>query len=259
MGEGPTPDIDLQFQQKINEVVSAVMRLEMPENEKRHLVNQLEASYGGRVQYLVQLAHYLRRANTEEQGWGFLAIWRWSHTTVDEQRSALLSCLAMATADERKPLHRVLATVDARESTTGDFRAYKPYLADDRSVPALTAIRYMYQSSPREAIATMVDAKSIKKPQAIEILGRVASVQREIQAFESATTLGDKASIVPKIKEDLRELMKNPEWWVRLYVARILAKDRSYREQDIVDQLRRSSHPLIKETVEEIVKPVKNH
>lgn len=150
-------------------------------------------------------------------------------------------------------------------------------------------IKYIYERSPGQALLVFTYASSasdmvgrlklmrnvlearqqgkVPEPQDVtaaqlEEKGKVRSkAGREIELAEhivsNAIWLKENdfserfAAALPEAKEELAKLARHKEWWARLYVAYIMRQHPELRQPDVLQQLRKDSHPLVREVAQQ--------
>lgn len=126
-----------------------------------------------------------------------------------------------------------LGEVDAGSLGNGpDFSHYETIIRKRKDSLPGGLVKYMYQKSPDRALSSLANVY-LDKVEATALVDQVKS-EDDTQA--------------------VGRLSKRPEWWVQLYVVEKLCKNPKLRSTAILDRVKQSNNPLVKESVGKIEK-----
>lgn len=146
--------------------------------------------------------------------------------------NAVLPYLRTSDPNLRERLHEVLEWIDQRKGPWKDYSGYEPYIRSRKDNPPSALVEYMYQKAPDVALSSLanvyLDADEAK-----------AMVDR-VKGEDDAQTLD--------------RLSRRPEWWAQLYVAEKLRKNPKLQSSAVLERIKKSDNPLVRESVGKIGK-----
>lgn len=122
-------------------------------------------------------------------------------------------------------------------------RNYESVLRLRKDAPPLGLVRYMYSTSPENAVRIRVYADEM--PDERQLIWRVHCVSeyhwRKQNRFEEAR----KEALASALRET-EVLARHGEWWVRLYAAEVLSRHSELGSEEFIRLLRTDSHELVR-------------
>lgn len=236
----PGLEADPPMQERIQATVSAIVK-EDPAVQDRF--EDLRALAGtDRHSLLLQLALYLERSDSTEESMGGALILDRLEFTPDEKLDAVLPHLAEAEPGIRRVFTEILGTIDRPDGEEPDFSLYEDRLDKDRRPPARELIRYMYEVSPAAALGSM--SRVYGEGNARQSAEAVRDLEAILARHEVSPTWGkgDRTQAL----EILDALSRDPAWWVRLYAAETLSRNRAITSPEITGRLENDPDPLVR-------------
>jgi len=129
----------------------------------------------------------------------------------------------------KKDLRRVLDTVTLKDTSRPDFGAFVSFLRENEDAPPSSLIKYMFRLEPEAATLTLARSYS-GDPAAMEL----------------------KKSMKGEGTKALADLSGKGVWWQDLYVAEMIRKNPQLRDPEILKQLEKDEHPLVREALAEM-------
>jgi hypothetical protein len=160
--------------------------------------------------------------------------------------AALLPYLSTPDDRQRKQMYDWLTAVDGVEGSKGeshDFSLYQSIIASRRADPPLGLVRYMYETdSPRAA--TVLAEVYLEPEQREKLLAARRPVDDARATHRAGRPLDAGQTVVAR--EALKTLSRDPNWWVRLYAAAVLAQVRELRTPELIAVIHADSNPLVR-------------
>ena len=147
----------------------------------------------------------------------------------------------------------MLSLVDLRDQVAmPNYEYYETYLHEHEPARASGLVRYMYLHAPGEAVKTLA-AVELSEPAAraefrdVLWLECVVSHAARVQTLKFSDR--DEGASLKAARIELEKMARNRHWWVRLYVATIMSKHASLRDEKVWDTLRKDENELIRQVV----------
>ncbi len=168
---------------------------------------------------------------------------------------ALTPLLDDADAQVRKQAGNILGGYeDASAERPPDYSIYREILADavraDRPLPA-GLVEHMYDRAPGVALRSVMRAVQIRDPQRLQALLWGEHVVAEV-LWRQAFGFLEPTQSTPEAQEQLARLAGDEAWWVRLYVAEIMAQHAGLRDKAVLETLRQDENRLVRQVVDAI-------
>ena len=168
---------------------------------------------------------------------------------------------ALAAKDEksRDSATTLLEFLEHYRSEKPNFRLYTPLLTGRTDDMPRALVEYMYEHDPRQAFLTIVDATRNVSPQ-----NKQASDQRErdllfahhmiehAKWFLSNNYQEGREEAIKVAIQQLTKLANAPEWWVRLYVVKIIVDCDELRTPAILSKLADDKNAAVREAVQSL-------
>lgn len=232
-----------------------------PQREKRVIqfyteLGKLQVLANDDEKYFVQqLFYYFAKKNIDDEAWSLFVrhklpihILGISKRTIAEVVAPLLDI-----EDERVALSALswLKVIDRPQNSEGieclcDFSAYRHLIRPE--APQQSLVRYLYSRSPSAALLLMAEIYGHGEKNTVRELLRADHVVRAA-IWEIQNGFADKFDSTDRAVRELENLSRRREWWVRLYVAAILARYHVFRTEELMRHLQENPHPLVQEFV----------
>ncbi len=144
--------------------------------------------------------------------------------------NAVVPYLNTSDIDLRKKLYSVLMWVDQVKGSKKDYSFYESYIKPRKESPPQPLVKYMYKKAPDAALSSMA-AVYLDKDEAKALIDQVKG-EDDAQAVD--------------------RLSKRPEWWAKLYVAEKMKKNPKLHDPELIEQLKKSEHLIVREAAQEI-------
>ena len=243
----------------------------------RGKLNRLRTMAGSDADLIVQFLYFSFKARGTREAMlpaGLVEHFEISKTTI---AAAVLPLLEAKDVAVREKAANWLAGTDEHLTGKGvDFSRYESILRKEQPSAPLGVIRYIFDRNPASALLVAARVYVDKESEAIVAaklkhdvkLRQHANLEhREAAAnLEHETAKSQQRAIAAKSKQGLREtwdyFLGRPEWWAHLYVAQAMRKHTELRDPErdveILKQLAKDDHPLVREVVAEIASDRKN-
>ncbi len=206
------------------------------ESDLKEKLFELQSKAGGAQKLVGQLFHYSLHAKSTREAMlpGFII--EQLRVSKDDQIRGLLPYLESDDEHVLKKAYNWLGGIDHlgyNRSTCKydfDFNQYENIIRQNKSGVPQGLVKYMYTRSSDTALLTMENV--YLERDAAEVL------QREVNSKDEASLLN--------------ALSKRPEWWIQLYVAEKMEQEPKLRDLELIEQLKKSSHTIVREVVKEI-------
>ena len=126
------------------------------------------------------------------------------------------------------------------------FRSY----ANQKQLPPLNTVEYLYRKRPGAAVLTMAQAyyTRLETPKRRPIEWADYSVRHVLKLKDFNRRDLEPAALREAVKA-LEELSKNEDWWVRLYVAEILSQHPEFQTKEMLDRLKADKDELVRNAI----------
>jgi len=213
----------------------------------REVKKLLEFSVNGDRKTLIpQLAYYSAHSSKDLEDWAAISA---VYQFLDLSGGQILLAIApyISTEDEslRKHLRELLCDVE-RDPPSGppNFSHYESYILAFKNRTHLALVEYMYERSPTTAALSMMNIYSTDREDRKALLW-AEHVVSDILWKQNHAFL-DPRQVEPDAVQQLDKLSRRPEWWIRLFVAAMLAQNPEFQVADMVGRLRNDEHPLVR-------------
>ena len=205
--------------------------------------------------FVQQLFYYSAKKNIDDEAWSLymkhvlpVRVLGISKRTIAEAVVPFLDV-----EDERIALSvsSWLTVIDGPQNSGGgeclyDFSPYRFLINPHKPQRAL--VRYLYYRSPSSALLLMAEIYGHGEKNAFRDLRWADHVVR-MAIWEIRNGFADRSNSADRAIRQLEILLRRREWWVRLYVAAILARYRVFRTDELTQRLQKDLHPLVQEFV----------
>ena len=222
------PKPDEQVQASIRAAVEAIGR-----QDEAAAAQQIETlkqeGRGRRDALLMQIALYLSESSSTEQTMAGALVLHRMEFTDHEMISIVAPRLESVTPGLNHVMKEILGSIDSGDDGDADFSAYEAWMRGRGREPGL--IRYLYDRSPEHAVGSMQRLYGAGRPLRADTPRQLRAVTgRDADMAQSA----------------LAALAGDPDWWLRLYAARILRDRPELGSAAIRDKLANDTEPLVR-------------
>ena len=146
---------------------------------------------------------------------------------------------------KRKEAYQALEIFQNAEDCQIDFSFYEEMLKKHGEKIPMALIDHMYSKSPEQALSTMANVYMTKE--------EAADLMRQVKTERiTPSRFCDDRDIIVDPQAAL-SLSKQPEWWIRLYVAKRMQKSSQPLPPDILCELKKCEHPLVVQAVSAMI------
>ena len=192
---------------------------------------ELQDKAGGAQKFVLQLLYFSAHARSTRQGMLPLVLVDKLNISADDRVAAIVPLLDTGDQAVLEQAYEWLQVVDFDgEAQEFRFSRYENVLHREAADVPKGLIRYMYAKSPDAALSSLATVY-LDKDAAKALVDHVKS-EDDAQAVD--------------------QLSQRPEWWAQLYVAEKLRKNPKLRSTHVLERIKGSHHPLVKEKVAEI-------
>ncbi len=205
--------------------------------------------------FVQQLFYYSATKNIDDEAWSLymkhvlpIRVLGISKRTIAEAVVPFLDA-----EDERIALSvsSWLKVIDGPPHSAGgeclyDFSPYRSLISPHKPQRAL--VRYLYYRAPSSALLLMAEIYGHGEKNAFRDL-RWADHVVQTAIWEIRNGFADRSNSANRAIRQLEILSRRREWWIRLYVAAILARYRVFRTDELTQRLQKDHHPLVQEFV----------
>lgn len=201
-----------------------------------------------RREFLLQLSLFLKSASGTEEAMGGAAILNRLSFSRDEKIDALLPHLRDAEPALKHVFDELLSTIDRPNGGQADFHYYESVIQSKGIGPCSGLILYMYETSPGDALLTMLDlrVKAVSERQAV--LSSKQGIDDFVQVPQRQA-LSDRGEA--KARLSLEMLSRNQDWCVRLYAAAIFGRFPALGSADLAKRLTTDPSELVRSIIGE--------
>jgi len=215
------------------------------EGEQRAALGLLESKAGNEHELLVpQLFLFSAQATDTRDAMAFGVVLRELDIPADHVVRALVPLLESDDPDVREELGNVLSEYEHLSVDRGaDFSLYRPLLERDPS-PGL--VRHLYEVDPESALLVLSRAQ-VTEPFALRSLLWAQHEASDVlwKLRHGFVSREEVARAEPEALAELDFLAQHPQWWARLFAARIGALEPALAVRR--DELSRDPNPLVRE------------
>jgi len=158
---------------------------------------------------------------------------------------ALLPYLQTTDREQRTLLYNWLGGIDSAAAAQRDFTLYRTVIAARPNDPPLGLVRYMYETDPDTAVATLAEVYAAP-PERATLAATLRPVSEALAANRSGRLDADQGSAA---QVALKTLARHSDWWVRLYAATAIVKVPQLQSPELLEVLRADQHPLVRGTI----------
>jgi HEAT repeat protein len=196
---------------------------------------------------LKEVLDYVGRIEGEEQLARYQRLLEVLHAPKSAVVDAAAAHLGSANAQEAQIARNLLkwaAPADPRGPA--DFTQFATYLRGHQAQLPPALVLWMYQRDPESAMEQMMALYGSRM--ASQDMHTMVIAARVLDQFEwkLRTNLASAGDTDALAVEQLEKLAGFSQWWVRLYVAEILAKYPQLRKPELVKQLAEDPDPLVR-------------
>lgn len=199
-----------------------------------------------------QLAYYAAHARRTQQALAAGAILRELQVSDDAIIAALVPLLGTDDAALEQTVRNLLGGFEGRgPGRRPDFSAYRALIAARVAAgqePPSGLIRYLYASAPGEALLTLMRAYQLREPAELQRILWAEHVVADA-LWQQRNGFVNRDADTPAAAAALADLATHDAWWVRLYVAEVMAQHAAFRQPQLVARLRSDPNPLVRTTV----------
>jgi hypothetical protein len=201
------------------------------QEEFRQKLAELQDKAGGAQKFVLQLLYFSAHARSMRQGMLPLVVVDELNISADDRAAAIVPLLDTGDQAVLEQAYEWLQVVDFDGETRElRFSRHENVLRRETADVPKGLIRYMYATSPDAALSSLATVY-LDKDAAKALVDRVKG-ENDAQAVD--------------------HLSQRPEWWAQLYVAEKLRKNPKLHSVHVLERIKGSDHPLVKEKVAEI-------
>lgn len=150
----------------------------------------------------------------------------------------------------------LLKSYEDRSATrVPDFSLYRALIeADVRAgrEPQTSLVRFMYESEPGVALQAMVRAYQLREPEEIKTILWAEHVVAEL-LWKRRYGFVERKAVDAAAVQELEKLTRQPQWWVRLYVAEIVLAHPELGPADVVKRLQEDIDPRVRGSMQRAI------
>lgn len=135
------------------------------------------------------------------------------------------------------------------------FSYYESHLRATREAPPTSLITYMFWRDPGQALRILMRIYIRDREESRMLLWAEHVVNEALWKRENGFL--DEAEADPAALAQLENLSKSTQWWVRLYVAEILAVDAPHRTTVLVTRLSQDTNEHVRNAIKRAIEPPK--
>ena len=237
-GEEQPLEPEAGLQDQISQAVSILLKHwegQASEADVSASLKELESSRANPSDILPQLVLYRAKIIGDEKKYGATTIiWHslFEKTSDTEMLNALVPFLEEKDPMVRKEAQDVIAGIPSRHGDIKGayYQSFETYLKATKDNPSEALVKCMYHRKPDAALSSMASVY-LDKDEA-KILVDQIKTENDAQAVD--------------------RLSKRQEWWEELYAAEKMKQNPKLRDPELIKQLKKSEHAIVRETIQEI-------
>ena len=205
-----------------------------------------------RKHFIQQLFYYSAKKNVDDEAWSLYIEYILPTHVLGISKRTIAEAVAplLDVEDERIALsvRSWLKAIDMLQNSKGerlyDFSPYRPLISPDN--PQESLVRYLYSRSPSSALLLMAEIHGHGEKSTLRDLLWADHVVRTA-IWEIRNGFADRSDSTDRAVRQLEVLSRRREWWVRLYVAAIVARYRVFRTDGLMQRLQEDPYSLVQE------------